>query len=291
MSIISARWTSVAVMVLVALPLQAHLGDRVIPIFEITDEQLELIDFEDGIIDEWEGFGEPSLTSLDFTGFSPYEDDLVPDPGDLDFRIWLGWNRTHNRLYGSIQAADDSYLEGREALILYIDGDHSGGKYHYFTDPQMNQQQAQSYVILVGSLEPDGPNIQLSQLSDQMECMWCNYSPYAGIGGRVLGENPAFWIVEFYVTPFDALVWDDSDASVVSTLDTGKTIGISVDVSDYDSDTDVKDWEYYVLNLEILERTADNFVDGLLVRKDGFVEDGSAVRSVSWAKIKASLNY
>ena len=192
MSRISAKWTSIPVMVLVALPLQAHLGDRVIPIFEITDEQLELIDFEDGIIDEWEGFGEPSLTALDFTGFSPYEDDLVPDPGDLDFRIWLGWNRTHNRLYGSIQAADDSYLEGREALILYIDGDHSGGKYHYFTDPQMNQQQAQSYGISVGSvgsLEPDGPNIQLFQLSDQMECMWCNYSPYAGIGGGSLGKT------------------------------------------------------------------------------------------------------
>ena len=40
----SAKWLSIPVMILVSLPGQAHKGDRIIPVFEITDEQLELID-------------------------------------------------------------------------------------------------------------------------------------------------------------------------------------------------------------------------------------------------------
>ena len=38
-------------------------------------------------------------------------------------------------------------------------------------------------------------------------------------------------------------------------------------------------------------RTADNFIDGLLVGNEVLVIDDSAVESVSWARIKAALKY
>ncbi len=87
----------------------AHQGDRIFPIYEITDDMLELIDLKDGRIDEWEELFEPSLTTLDFTASSDRV--IAPfDPSDIDFRIWLGWNGTHSRVYVAIQAADDSYM-------------------------------------------------------------------------------------------------------------------------------------------------------------------------------------
>ena len=43
-----------------------HAGDRVFPFYEITD--VTAIDMTDGSIEDWEElFGEPTLTSLDFT--------------------------------------------------------------------------------------------------------------------------------------------------------------------------------------------------------------------------------
>ena len=68
---------------------------------EITDEAA--IDVTDGSIEDWEElFGEPSLTSLDFTGFTSYQgsgESMDYNPSDLDFRIWLGWNGASDRIY------------------------------------------------------------------------------------------------------------------------------------------------------------------------------------------------
>ena len=162
------RWLSIPVAVFLSLPLQAHKGDRIIPIFEITNEQLELIDLEDGSIDEWEDFGEPSLTTLDFSRFSyPDGEDFDHDLSDFDFRIWLGWNATHSRIYGSIQAADDSYRGFDDASrvdgpLFYLDGDHSGGEYAYLEEDHLNMQQAQAYAIYIDPRDAEDPNVILS---------------------------------------------------------------------------------------------------------------------------------
>ena len=120
----------------------AHRGDKIIPIYEITDDMLELIDLKDGRIEEWEDFFEPSLTTLDFFAYTSIATrEILPyDPSDFDFRIWLGWNGTHDRLYLSIQAADDYYQirekahHPEDSLQLRVDGDHSGGRYRFFRD-------------------------------------------------------------------------------------------------------------------------------------------------------------
>ena len=55
-------------------------------------------------------------------------------------------------------------------------------------------------------------------------------------GSGILGENPVFWVIEFYVTPFDLLIWDDPEASMVSSLEAGKVIGLSITVPDSDTE-------------------------------------------------------
>ena len=289
MSIMSVKWIPVAAFL--SLPLLAHKGDRIIPIYEITDEQIELIDIEDGSIAEWEDFGKPSLTTLDFSRFSyPSGENLDHDLSDFDFRIWLGWNGTHNRIYGSIQAADDSYRGFDNAIRVdevsfYVDGDHSGGEF-FFNDLHLNMQQAQTYSIYLETRDFLANDMWLATRDD---CEWCAYPPYAEAGSGVFSENPVFWVIEFYVTPFDLLIWDDSDASVISSLDAGKVIGLSINVAD--SDTDGNEWDMHVFTVQDELWSADNFVDGLLVGKEGLVKDDSVVESVSWARIKASLNF
>ena len=76
----------------------AHVSsDRVYPIPYLSDEALEEIQLDDGIVDEWYDLaGEPNLVISDFTdklSGTPF------DPSDLDFRIWLAWHDDPVRLY------------------------------------------------------------------------------------------------------------------------------------------------------------------------------------------------
>lgn len=118
------------------------------------------------------------------------------------------------------------------------------------------------------------------------ECEWCTRPPYAEAGSGILGENPVFWVIEFYATPFDLLIWEDPEASMVSTLEAGKVIGLSINVAD--SDTDGKEWDLHQFIPDSF--TADTFADGLLVGRRGVVDD-SVVESETWARIKAALKY
>ena len=117
----------------------AHQGKRTYPILEITDAMLELIDLKDGSIDEWEELWEPSLTTLDFTREiidrdTPKREIVSNNPADFDFRVWMGWNDTHNRLYVSGQFADDIHAgetgivsqHPADFIFFYVNGVHTG---------------------------------------------------------------------------------------------------------------------------------------------------------------------
>ena len=61
-----------------------------------------MIDLHDGFVDEWQDvIGPPTLTGLDFIGRLGGE----YRPHDLDFRIWIGWNRNSNRVYVAGQSS------------------------------------------------------------------------------------------------------------------------------------------------------------------------------------------
>ena len=135
--------------------------------------------------------------------------------------------------------------------------------------------------------------------------------PYSDGGGGVAGENPTVWVVEFYVSPFDWLVLefpypdpehaDDPDyvspaaglepgpeSSEASPLQTGRIIGFNVAVRD-DDIVGINQPDFLIVAYEY-PFSADAFVDGLLVGSDGNIPGDTAVESVTWGRIKASLS-
>ncbi len=268
----------------------AHRGDRVIPIFEITDDMLEVIDLYDGSIDEWDELFEPTLTTLDFTRQildrnTLNRETVAYDPADLDFRIWLGWNDTHNRLYVSGQFADDVHVRHRKSrheeidcLYAGIDGDHSGGQYRFFSGERLQEglRHAQSY----SSPYVYEPEFSVGMTNDPFgepyEFDWAGDPPYAQGGDGAAGEFPVVWVIEFFVTPFVTpfdYLNDDPEGSVASELEGGKVIGFFLAVGDGDLDSSegdgyrIYDWSKGGGNPS---ETADAFVDGALLHADGF---------------------
>ena len=89
-----------------ALAAGAHGGYRVFPIAELTDEMLEQIQLDDGSVAEWfDLVDEPTMSLVDFRWYGH-----IPDPSDLDFRIWLAWHDEPDRLYVAFTASDDAHL-------------------------------------------------------------------------------------------------------------------------------------------------------------------------------------
>ena len=56
----------------------------------------------------------------------------------------------------------------------------------------------------------------------------------------MIDSKPSFGVVEFYVTPFDNLIWDDKEKSAASPLFLGKKIGFCLLVFDVDGNK----WEF-----------------------------------------------
>ena len=294
----------------------AHIGDRVYPIFEISDEQIGMIDLHDGFVDEWlDVIGPPTLTGLDFIGRLGAE----YQPHDLDFRIWIGWNRSSNRVYVAGQFVDDLYMNDfphnwydrfnqHDSMGIWIDGDHRGGEWEH------NSRTVQQYEAI--SHVPTGPTVSIPEVttgfaSDSVSLRsWVVLPPYSDGGGGVAGENPTVWVVEFYVTPFDWLVLDfpypdpehadepdyvspaagfepGPESSEASPLQTGRVIGFNVAVRD-DDIVGTNEPDFLIIAYEY-PFSADAFVDGLLVGSDGNIPGDTAVESVTWGRIKASL--
>ena len=299
----------------------AHVGGRVIPIPELTGEMLAGIQFDGYVYEEWfDQIGEPALTSVDFLNSwkQPH------DPADLDFRIWLAWHDEPARLYVAFVAADDSYWNtfswegsgipenmlygwrsGNDGIALGVDGDHSGGRgfAEWVGRDRIAESRGNAQAYHALSRTPDG--LLLDDPKSRHAggvSSWMTLSPYAEAAGNVAGEAPVFWSIELYVTPFDHRESLTSpEGSVVSDLSAGQIIGFVIGV--YDSDAGDPNEQLAVLSPEahatgsdseiledVIDSVADNFLDGLLLPANaaGPVED-SAVESVSWGRIKASL--
>jgi hypothetical protein len=278
----------------------AHVGDRLFSIFELTDEDLVHINLHDGSADDWrEVLGEPSLTASEFfiAGVPAY------DPADLDFQIWLGWHQATSRIYVAMECSDNTYInqyEGRtgsthmslhDSMQFAIDGDHSGGEYDFVPNDfptldeflQVTQAQAQNYFALART--PDTHYVNLGYGFDD----WYTQPPYVDGGGGIFGEAPVISVIEFYVTPFDGLVKDGPEQTVISTLSPGKIIGFFLGVIDYDRAPKEFHAGYSVYPPLDTFFTADFFADGVLVGAGGTAPQVSIVENDSWGRIKASL--
>ena len=313
---IKKQWRAALVLFLgLATSSGAHLGDRVYPVTYLSDEMLERIDLKDGLVDEWyELVGEPSMTLLDFTGEEPHSPPLLPDPSDLDFRIWLAWHDEPARLYVAFVASDDVYenthdysssphLHLHDSIMLAIDGDHSGGAGSGNGTPLEEvieiQGQAPDYEAIPRTVSGPTLNNGLYRFQKK-QTFWTTVPPYGDSGGGVAGEAPVIWVIELYVTPFDRWgeTWESPEGSVVSHFAAGKVIGFSVVVLDHDPPAyDSQNWAVQVRQSDdsdsplwnIFRNRADSFLDGLLLPADPAGPGDSAVESVSWGRIKASL--
>ena len=306
--------TALALLLWLAVSAGAHRGDFVYPIAELTDEMLAEIRLDDGQIEEWiELLGEPTMTLQDFAeGYA----NTALDPSDLDLRIWLAWHDDPARFYVAFVASDDLYTNthdydefsfdlnhiifSHDSITLTIDGNHSGGVgvSGSLSDAELLEAYGQTQIYHAIARTASGPTLDDGIRSEAGGFSWKVLPPYGDGGGGVFGEAPTISAIEFYVTPFDHWgEWDSVEESVVSDLAAGQVIGFAIAVYDWDEDGELWDtWTPRAMLpsddplFDIRFLRADFFLDGLLLSAHpAEPEEDTAVESVSWGRIKASL--
>ena len=280
-----------------------HAGDRVVPIFEITEETLAGINLQDGLIDEWiDLMGDPTLTPVDFVFREPGGDGTTwqcyYEPSDLDYRIWLGWMDSPDRFYLAVVFADDVYyneydpedlsrdLIHYDSVGLFIDADHSGGGFPIIDSDGRHWQDVSFQIYYASAQVPEGHSIRYLLSS---EADWLLNPPYGDGGGRTSGGIPAISVVELYVTPFDDLVVEAPERNILSNLVAGSIVGFKVQIHDHDGGGDLRGL-YQVIGTSGSGAAPDGFADGLLIGAGDIPLESSAVQADSWGRIKASLS-
>ena len=289
---------------------EAQQSDRIWPIFELTDEDLAQIDIKDGSIWDWEEVvGEPTVTAWDFR--TPSDLGAPYDPLSMDFRIWLAWHRSTSHIYVAMERADDHYIneygtdeynvvQGQHdsSIQFWVDGDHSGGEFLFPDGEDDRYQQAQRYVA-IGEVHGISPHVSIPWFNQSED--WFTYPPYTDGGGGSFGENPTISVTEFYVTPFDRLIDNSPEESVVSDLYPGKIISFAIEVYDVEPEPRRFTSLHYLRAREWGEcqpngnkyasiSSSDCFAVGLLLGPGGEIPPGiSAVESITWARIKATF--
>ena len=297
-----------------ALSAGAHVGGRVFPIPELTDEMLAEVQL-DGFVDEWPALiGEPAMTTLDFTHGGGGES---LDPSDIDFQVWLAWHDEPARIYAALVAADDVYKNthtyevdwitstksdmGRnDSIRLGVDGDHSGGSGFVdqsWLEDDLVEVSGATQLYEAISRTPDGRILDAPRSRYWSGVFsWMAMPPYAEASGRVAGETPVIWSIELYITPFDHRGEEltSPEGSVTSDLSANRFIGFAIGVFDEDKrDPHIEPRSLVPEALagpgreifsDMYDFRADYFLDGLLLPAGG-----TAVESVSWGRIKASL--
>jgi len=290
---------AIFIVLILALSVNAHVGDRIYPIPEIPDETLNELDLHDRGLEDWEAVGlYPVLTAMDF--FSVPEVGGVEgasyNPNDLDYQIWLGWNGSTSRLYFAMERIDNIFVNEYEggppdnwngfwkhdgSFEFAVDGDHSGGSVASSegTEEERTLNRSRTAQLFFGIMDaPYGQHIGYWGRGSE----WAIVPPYADGSGGTIGEAPAVSLIECFVTPFDDLIWNDPEASKPSKLFSGKTIGFFIGIPDFD--TEPGQYRAYH-TLGTLPLQADFFVDGLLIG----VQGETSVEDIAWARIKASF--
>ena len=216
----------------------------------------------------------------------------------MDYRLWLGWNETNNRLYLAAERTDDVYINeyggGAPATVwqydsveFMVDGDHSGGQYNFNNSETMTDEekarnqnsQAQKWNAIFDA--PDGAHSGVSGPSRGL-----NSTPLSDGGGGSTGGGPTLSILEIYVTPYDDIIFADQDGSRATDLEAGNIIGLQIAMPDFDEEP--REYRgYHTLSGQAATfRFAERFVDARLVGADA----ATSVADMSWARIKASFN-
>ncbi len=132
-------------------------------------------------------------------------------------------------------------MQNDSSVEFVVDGDGSGGRYVFRDRNDLDElrlltsQHAQNYIVL-GETFGGGPHVCLVGQGGYEDEDWFQRPPYAEGGGASFGAHPTLSVTEFYVTPFDHLVWDRPAESVASTLSPGTLIGFILSIADLDEE-------------------------------------------------------
>lgn len=286
----------------------AHIGDQVYPVFELSDQDLARIDLRDSSVWDWQTIlGPPTFVPRDL-----HTSDLgkAHDASEFDYSIWLAWHNSTNRIYVAVERLDDlyfnqydrenlrslnSYMYFQDSTIHFmVDGDHSGGEVlldrSELDDEKLlefNNRQAQWYLGIAEVFD-EGPHVSLMEDGFRYFTDWFVKAPFSESGGGVSSDDSHTTITEFYITPFDQLEVTSQAQSVPASLYADKIIGLALFIMDYDADNAA------LSSLHHLPRhswghglPAHEFVDGVLISHSG----GTAVEDLSWARIKSSIGH
>ena len=276
----------------------AHIGDKVVLLFEASDADIADIDLQDGTVADWEDvFGEPNLLPADFYADPTVGDGAQYDPTDMDYSIWTGWRSSNNTVWFAMNRFDNVYF-GREydgsspwnyeAIEVMLDSDHTGGDFTGSANPDWtdeekalnNNRTAQQYIAVAD--DPSGRHVFYLGSGGE----WVNDLPYADGGGVSVGDNPTESVIEFFCTPFDDLIWNSPGDSKAGELTSGKIIGFQISLPDTDQAVG-QDRAFHTLSGQAATwRYAERFIDARLVGLGG---GATAVEDMSWGRIKASL--
>ena len=205
----------------------------------------------------------------------------------LPSELVAGYVTVDNVYINEYTGGDLGSLWQHDAIEFMLDGDHTGGDYtgsadENWTDEEKtlnNNRTAQQYVAIADT--PDGRHVGYQGAGAD----WVNALPYADGGGGSIGEGPTTNIIEFFVTPFDDLIWNSPDDSVPSDLSDGKIIGFQISAQDFDTAPTEYRAFHTITGQAATWRYAERFADGRLVGAGG----ATAVEDDSWGRIKASL--
>ena len=307
---------SISIWALLVTSIHASGGDypdRIFRFAELTDEDVARIDLKDTSVHDWlEVAGDPHLRPLDFvaTG-SGY------DPSSFDFRVWLAWHDETDRLYVAAEYVDDIHVDffdpsnedflasyGEPRLNFFIDGgDQGGGLVNPPSGPDGHYKfgrHVQWYWVCPGVFS-DGVNLRM--FTNSFFTPWVHLPPFADGGSGWFSENPTITIMEFYVTAFDILPWEGGpEDSVVSDLYPGKHISFALSISDLDTPLKFTDPPslpdvagYYSIRGPTYHEgadpwNADYWALGVLEGTGEVTPGNTAVRDLTWGRIKASLS-
>jgi len=247
----------------------------------------------DGNLSEWNIVPEKYvLTTDDFQ----YMGDQPIDLADFAIlRVVIGWSDARNRLYFAIQIHDDTLrlerqrddeILGDDGVIIYLDADHSGGRYRNW-DYEFAERETEWYHARRGtqatyyflSIHPSPPPENLSPLVVDNFGKWVRYSPYTEVAWQATTnslEGGYDISYELAIIPFDSLKWQGPDVSKFHDLQTGEVLGLDCmlqDVDGWHSDgvwtltTDGRIFTYSDAFSDFMLASVDEKVFGLAVGK------------------------
>jgi hypothetical protein len=246
----------------------------------------------DGIFDDWAGYPEETLVTLD--NIYVHAGAETKDATDWDVTIMWSWNDALNVFCVAVEVFDDIYnpvpVKGEHGTCNYddmemgTDGDGSGGFFHSSDAVAADEwgEQAQQWGF---SPSPE-PYFQIYNIQG---ATWMYEAPYTEYWG-IVQEEATGWRMfhELYMVLWDHLAPEGPNESIPHDLEEGDVVGISFLFCDYDADPSKLEGQWKTHERPDGAKNANAWPDVNLLGTLGW-EVPTAVQPASWGAIKATF--